>query len=109
MRRFCLALPARIFWSAAAQTATATASWHVFNRAAFSPITHHHTLELDHCQDLTLAVSHNFIAMSGLDPLYYGDKFRLRFQHKLRWWRWVIGSSVHTYIAMAAMHLLSDL
>ena len=73
------------------------------------PITHHHTLELDHCRDLTLAVSHNFIAMSGLDPLYYSDSFRLLFQHKLRLWRHVVESVIVGYIIMAAMHLLLDL
>lgn len=44
----------------------------------------------------------NLISTSGLDPLYYNDKFKLLFQHKL-WWPF---AGLH--LAIVIVHLLYD-
>jgi hypothetical protein len=49
----------------------------------------------------------NFISMSGLDPLYYNDGFRLLYRHKLWWWHtslWYLASA-HLVTALIGIFL----
>jgi hypothetical protein len=48
----------------------------------------------------------DFISMPSLDPLYYNDHFRLLFQHKLQWWRLLLGASVNVHFGAVAGHLV---
>lgn len=46
--------------------------------------------------------------MSGLDPLYYNGYFRLLFQHKLQWWRSLLGLLAGVHFVIVGGHLLYD-
>lgn len=45
--------------------------------------------------------------MSDFNPLYFDDKFRLLYEHRLRWWRWVLNRGYAGLAFTAAMHLFN--